>query len=106
MDSKTAPMKLRESEAGQAAAFVAILLFFLFLPLAALAIDGSMVYLVRRDLQNVADAAALSACNAIAQGGDSAAAYTAAESTIQTNLSSWQPFVGDNPPGTNTGAGA
>jgi hypothetical protein len=103
MDSKTASKNFHESEAGQAAAVVALLLFFVFLPLAALAIDGSMVYLVRRDLQNVADATALSACRVLAEGGDTTAATSAAQNTLQTNLgANWSQFVS---PQVGTGAG-
>jgi hypothetical protein len=92
-------------EAGQAAAVVALLLFFVFLPLAALTIDGGMVYLVRRDLQNVADAAALAACRVIASNDTTTTPMAAALGTIQNNLGASEPFVGSNPPGTNTGAG-
>lgn len=103
MNLKTAPKNLRESEAGQAAAVVALLLFFVFLPLAALAIDGSMIYMVRRDLQNVADATALSACRVLAEGGDTNAATTAAQTTLQTNLgANWSQFVS---PQVGTGVG-
>ena len=96
------------NEAGQAAALIALLLFFAFLPLAALAIDGGTVYLMRRDLQNVADASALAACRVLAEGGDTATALTAAENTIATNLGSWAPYVGSNPGQipTNMGSGA
>ncbi len=103
IDLKIAPKNLRESEAGQAAAVVALLLFFVFLPLAALAMDGSMIYLVRRDLQNVADATALSACRVLAAGGDTNAATIAAQTTLQTNLgANWSQFVS---PQIGTGAG-
>jgi hypothetical protein len=83
------------NEAGQAAAIVALLLFFVFLPLAALTIDGSMIYLMRRDLQNVADASALAACTELAQG-NTATALTAAQNTIQSNLGSWTEFASPN----------
>jgi len=103
MNSKPESKNSRESEAGQAAAVVALLLFFVFLPLAALAIDGSMIYLVRRDLQNVADASALSACRVLAEGGDTNAATSAAQTTLQTNLgANWSQFVS---PQVGAGAG-
>ena len=97
MNLQTAPKSPLRSEAGQAAALVALLLFFVFLPLAALGIDGSMVYLVRRDLQNVADASALAACIDLANGGTEHTALVTATDTIATNLGSWAPYVGDNP---------
>src|SRR5512144_438557 len=90
------------TESGQAAALMALLLFFVFLALASLAIDGGITYLARRDLQNVADAAALSACRALANGGTDAQAVSAAEGAVQANLGSWTTFAGSNPPSTNT----
>jgi len=93
------------NEAGQAAALVALLLFFVFLPLAALAIDGGIVYLVRRDLQNVADAAALAACVDLANGGDSGSALGAATGTVANNLGTYSDYVGSTPPTSNIGAG-
>jgi len=92
---KTQPRRLSllRAESGQAAALVALLLFFVFLPFAALAIDGAMIYLVRRDLQNVADASALSACRVLAGGGASSAATDAARNTIRINLGSWEQYV-------------
>lgn len=104
---KTQPRRalLLRDQSGQAAALVALLLFFAFLPLASLAIDGAVVYLVRRDLQNVADASALSACRVLASGGAESASLTAAINTIQINLGASAEFVGTNPPTTNNGAG-
>ena len=93
------------NEAGQAAALVALLLFLVFLPLAALAIDGGIVYLMRRDLQNVADAAALAACVDLANGGNSSSALSAATSTVANNLGTFADYVGPTPPTTNIGAG-
>lgn len=93
-------------ESGQAAAVVALLLFFVFMPLAALALDGGMIYLVRRDLQNVADGAALAACRVIAYNDTTTTPMAAALATIRNNLGASEPFVGSNPPGTNTGSGA
>jgi hypothetical protein len=94
-----------QSEAGQAAAVVALLLFFVFLPLAALAIDGGIVFLMRRDLQNVADASALSACIDLAHGGNEATALVTATNTVATNLGTYADYVGDSPPTSNTGTG-
>lgn len=96
---------LLRDQSGQAAALVALLLFFAFLPLASLAIDGAVVYLVRRDLQNVADASALSACRVLANGGAESTSITAALNTIQINLGASVEFVGTNPPATNDGTG-
>jgi hypothetical protein len=93
-------------ESGQAALVVALFLFFVFLAFAALSIDGAAFYLSRRDLQNVADAAALSACTALSQGEDTTAALNVALNTVSTNLGSWSDYVGSNPPATNDGVGA
>ncbi len=102
----SAETPLHESESGQAAALIALLLFFVFLALASLAIDGAMTYLARRDLQNVADSATLAACQVLANGGDGAAALSEAQATIAKNLGSSAPFAGSNPPSTNQGAGS
>jgi hypothetical protein len=97
--------KLHESESGQAAAVVALFLFFVFLALAALAIDGAMTYLARRDLQNVADSATLAACRVLADGGTAASALSESQAVIAKNLGSSAPFAGSNPPATNIGTG-
>ncbi len=96
---------LLRDETGQAAVVVALFFFFVFLAFAALGIDGSAIYLTRRDLQNVADASALSACRVIAEGGTTTEGLTAALNTIQTNMGSWAEYAGPNPPTSNTGAG-
>lgn len=92
-----------KSETGQAAVLIAILLFFAFLAFAALAIDGAMTYLVRRDLQNVADSAALAACRVIASGDTSQAnAISEAQKAVQAHLGDLTNYaVGTNPPNTN-----
>jgi hypothetical protein len=95
-----------DRETGQAAALMAILLFLVFVVFASLAIDGAMTYLARRDLQNVADSAALAACRVIAENDTSTTPLAAAENAVATNLGSWAGFVGSNPPATNAGAGA
>jgi hypothetical protein len=95
-----------ESESGQAAALMALLLFFAFLAFAALAIDGAMTYSVRRDLQNVADSATLAACRVIASHDTSTTPLAAAENAIAAHLGSWAQFAGSNPPSTNEGASA
>ena len=95
-----------EREAGQAAALMAILLFLVFVVFASLAIDGAMTYLARRDLQNVADSAALAACRVIAQNDTTTTPLAAAQKAVATPLGGWADFVGSNPPGTNVGTGA
>ncbi len=95
-----------DRETGQAAALMAILLFMVFIVFASLAIDGAMTYLARRDLQNVADSAALAACRVLAQNDITTTPLAAAQNAVATNLGGWTEFVGSNPPGTNVGAGA
>jgi len=97
---------LDDRETGQAAALMAIMLFMVFVVFASLAIDGAMTYLARRDLQNVADSAALAACRVIAQNDTTTTPLAAAQNAVATNLGGWTDFVGSNPPGTNVGAGA
>ncbi|MBI5565968.1 MAG: hypothetical protein HY870_13820 [Chloroflexi bacterium] len=65
-----------------------------------------MTYLARRDLQNVADSAALAACRVIAQNDTTATPLAAAQNAVATNLGGWTEHVGSNPPSTNLGAGA
>jgi hypothetical protein len=90
---------------------MAILLFMVFLAFAALTIDGAMTYQVRRNLQNVADAATLAACRVIADNDTAlnsnvtTAAYMAAKNTVAAHFGSWAEFVGTNPPATNAGSG-
>lgn len=105
MNSARSPHWL-EAESGQAAALVALLLFLVFTAFAALAIDGAMTYLARRDLQNVADSAALAACRVLAQNDTTTTPLAAAQNAVAQNLGGWATFVGSNPPGTNLGTGA
>ena len=81
------PMRPRncEGDKGQAAVFITILLLFALIALAALAIDGGHLYVVRRDLQNMADAACLAAATEMALGGEEAAAIQAAKDYIIRN---------------------
>ena len=95
-----------DRESGQAAAVVALFLFFVFLAFASLAIDGAMTYLVRRDLQNVADSAALAACRVMAYQDTSTTPMQAALNIVAQHLGSTAEFAGDDPPNTNIGAGA
>lgn len=87
-------MKLRIvlGEKGQAAVFITILLMFAFIALAALAIDGGHLYVVRRDLQNICDAACLAAAVEVANGGTDEEAWPFAESYVEQN-------GGELPPG-------
>ncbi len=111
MNTQAQHSSISESESGQAALLVALVLFFAFLGFAALAIDGAMTYSVRRDLQNVADSATLAACRVIASNDTSlnsnirTAAVIAAENTIAAHLGSYAEFAGSNPPASNIGAG-
>jgi hypothetical protein len=77
----------RESkrEEGQAAVFITLLLMFALIALTALAIDGGHLYVVRRDLQNMADAACLAAATEFSLGGDDTAAYQAALDYVLAN---------------------
>ena len=63
------------------------------LAFAALTIDGSMTYLVRRDLQNVADSAALAACRVIAADDTSITPEDAAKAAITAHLGSWSEYI-------------
>jgi uncharacterized membrane protein len=80
--------RLRDEEGGQALVLVAIMMFGL-VAVAGLVTDGGIVFTERRDLQNVADAAALAGASQIdenayrSSGGsslllDQTAAYSAA----------------------------
>ena len=52
---------LPRNEEGQSIVIVALFLFFVFLAFAALAVDGTIIYMHRRNLQNIADVATLAA---------------------------------------------
>lgn len=96
-----------KDETGQAAALTAVLLFLVFLVFASLAIDGAMTYFVRRDLQNVADSAALAACRVIASNDiTTTTPLAAAKNAVATAYGSWADYVGDDPPDSNVGEGA
>lgn len=75
----------RGAERGQAAVFITILLMFALIALTALAIDGGHLYVVRRDLQNMADAACLAASTELSLGGDEAGAYQSAFDYVSAN---------------------
>jgi hypothetical protein len=77
--------QLQRKHSGQALVTMAIFVFVLFI-FVGLAIDGGMLYLERRHLQNVADAACLAASTELARGGSVAAAKTQANNYIISNV--------------------
>jgi hypothetical protein len=72
-------------EKGQAIVLIAIMLAVV-VGMAALAIDGSRAYALRRDLQAAVDAAALSAADGFQQTGSYSSAEQAATAIFGTNL--------------------
>lgn len=78
------PKELR-GEKGQAAVLITILLMFGLIALTALAIDGGHLYVVRRDLQNMSDAACLAAATELSLQGTADDAYNAAVEYILAN---------------------
>jgi hypothetical protein len=72
-------------EEGQAAVLITILLMFALVALTALAIDGGHLYVVRRDLQNMADAACLAAATELSLHGTTDEAYNTAVEYILAN---------------------
>ncbi len=99
---------LPRNEKGQSIVIVALLLSFVFLALAALAVDGTIIYLRRRQLQNIADAAALTAAVALSQNKTEAQAYQAAMDSIAANEGWIEWYSTSNtpaPPTTNVGSG-
>lgn len=77
---------MRRAFEGQSLIIVAIFALTLFIFI-GLAIDGSMLYLGRRHLQNVADAACLAGATELSLGGTETTATAAANSYIQANMS-------------------
>ena len=75
----------RRGQTGQAIVLIAIMLAVV-VGMAALAIDGSRAYAVRRDLQAAVDAAALTAGDKLQQTGSYASAEQAATTIFGTNL--------------------
>ncbi|MCB0170854.1 MAG: Tad domain-containing protein [Anaerolineae bacterium] len=100
---------LPNDEKGQSIVVVTLLLSFVFLAFAAATVDGTIVYLHRRQLQNIADSAALSTAVALAQGKTEAEAYQKAMDTIATNEGEIEWYSTDlanpDPPNTNVGTG-
>jgi Flp pilus assembly protein TadG len=72
-------------EKGQAIVLIAIMLAVV-VAMAALAIDGSRAYALRRDLQAAVDAAALAASDRLQQTGSYSSAEQAATTIFGTNL--------------------
>ncbi len=98
----------RSSENGQSIVIVAIFFFFAFLALAALAVDGTMIYLRRRQLQNMADSAALAAAQQLSQARNEAEAYQIAMDSIAENggrVEWYSTLTAANPISTNVGSG-
>ncbi|MCB0195421.1 MAG: hypothetical protein KDJ65_25965 [Anaerolineae bacterium] len=100
---------LPNDEKGQSIVVMALLLSFVILAFAAVAVDGTLIYLRRRQLQNMADSAALSGAVALSQGKTEAEAYQKAMNTITTNEGEIEWYSTDlanpNPPTTNIGTG-
>jgi hypothetical protein len=106
-------MRFRPNEQGQSIVILALFFLFAFLVFAALSVDGTMIYLRRRQLQNMADAAALAAAEQLSQNKDVDVAYQVAMESIEENKGrvEWY-FRSDppyppypNPPVTNVGSG-
>lgn len=101
-------LPLPANEKGQSVVIVALFMFFVFLAFAALSIDGTIIYLHRRELQNIADAAALAAAIELNQNKTETEAYQAAINSITSNegrVEWYSTNASPNPPGTNIGAG-
>lgn len=96
------------SEKGQSLVLVTLFLFFGFLAFAALATDGTILYLRRRQLQSMADGAALAAAIELSQLNSDAVAYQKAMDVIDTNegeIDWYSNSATPNPPSTNVGTG-
>jgi Flp pilus assembly protein TadG len=81
----TLSARARRAQRGQAIVLIAIMLAVL-VGMAALAIDGSRAYAVRRDLQQAVDAAALAAGDNLQQTGSYTQAEQAASTSFGKNL--------------------
>jgi hypothetical protein len=99
---------LTSKNQGQSIILLALFFFFVFLVFAALAVDGTNIYLRRRQLQNIADAAALAAAQQLAQTQSVTAAYQIAMDSIAENrgrVEWYSTSTTPNPPATNVGSG-
>lgn len=83
---------LTSRHSGQSLLTVAVFLGLIFITI-GLAIDGGMIYVQRRLMQNTADAACLAAANQISLGKEDSEAQAAAAQVVVNNL-------GVNAPGT------
>lgn len=105
---KLLKLRLPKNEEGQSVVIVALFLFFVFMGFAALTVDGTVIYLHRRQLQNIADAAALGAAIQLAQGSTEAQAYQEAMDIIAAHNGKIEWYSTDpttpNPPATNSPA--
>lgn len=75
----------RRTQPGQALVTMALFAIVLFV-FVGLGIDSGMIYMERRHLQNVADAACLAASTEISLGGSATSARTAANDYIISNM--------------------
>ncbi|TME92614.1 MAG: hypothetical protein E6I34_08085 [Chloroflexi bacterium] len=75
----------RRAQSGQAIVLIALMLAVV-VGMAALAIDGSRAYALRRDLQAAVDAAALTAADTLQQTSNYATAESAASRIFGTNM--------------------
>jgi Flp pilus assembly protein TadG len=101
-------MQFELNEKGQALIVITLIFFFAFLVFAALGVDGTIIYLRRRQLQNMADAAALAAAEQLSQSKNEAVAYQKAIDSIDGNggrIDWYSTSATPNPLGTNVGSG-
>jgi hypothetical protein len=106
---KTTRLRGQLNEEGQSIVLIALFFFLVFLVFAALSVDGTMIYLRRRQLQNMADAAALAAAEYLSQDKNETVAYQEAMGSIAANGGRVEWYSTDpaspDPPNTNVGAG-
>jgi hypothetical protein len=101
-------MRFRPNEQGQSIVILALFFLFAFLVFAALSVDGTMIYLRRRQLQNMADSAVLAAAEQLAKSKDEAVAYQKAIDSIEENkgrIEWYSTSDPPDPPNTNVGSG-
>jgi hypothetical protein len=101
-------MRFRPNEQGQSIVILALFFLFAFLVFAALSVDGTMIYLRRRQLQNMADAAVLAAAEQLSKSNDEAVAYQKAMDSIEENKGRVEWYSTSDPPdppNTNVGSG-
>lgn len=84
---------------GQSLPVVVLMLAVIFLVI-GLAIDGGLLYMQRRLMQNTADSACLAAANQLAMGNTNTQAEDAAKAVIAANLGPTESGTGANAPGT------